>query len=101
MTWDFEYTIARGHQQGESLTGTATTISFTHTADGTEVAGEHMVTECSLAQAFDLLEPDTMIKAVVRYSTAGTYGGTVDGYMADIHYQSDRETTPNKAPSFT
>lgn len=99
VIWQFSYTVAKGHQQGQSLTGTPTTISFTHTADGTEVAGEHMVTECSNAQAFDLLEPDTIIKGVVT-RLDGTYNSAVHGYQADLHYLSSREVTIGKKPDF-
>lgn len=99
VIWEFSYTIAKGHQQGQSLTGTPTVITITHTADGTEVAGEHMVTECSDLDAFDLLEPDTIVKAVVTRGN-GTYNSAVHGYQADLHYLSDREVTIGKRPDF-
>lgn len=97
VSWEVSYIVAKGHQQGESLLATPTTFSVTYTADGTEIAGEHMVTECSNAQAFDLKEPDTVISARIRRIT-GTYTSAVYGIMADLHYQADREDTPQKDP---
>lgn len=99
VIWELEYVIARGHQQGDSLLTTPITMTLTHTADGTEVAGEHMVTECSDIDAFDLIEPDTVISMKVTRGN-GTYNSAVYGIMADLHYQADRDSTLNKAPDF-
>ena len=97
VIWQFIYIRAKGHSQGESLLGPRTTLTLTYTADGTEIAGEHIILEHPTG--FVLREPDEMI--LVEYKkTGGTYGGTVYGLMGDIHYQSDRETTPNRAPNF-
>lgn len=101
VVWEFSYTIAKGHQQGESLlTPPPTVMTITHTADGTEIAGEHMVTECSDIDAFDLIEPDTVISARVKRLVTGTYGSPVYGLMADLHYQSDGRVTVSKIPDF-
>lgn len=99
-TWEVVYTIAKGHSQGQSLTTSpATSFEMTYTYTGSEVAGEHIVLECSDAQAFDLIEPDTVIMMGVKL-VAETVTGNIFGICADLHYQSDREITPNKAPDF-
>ena len=99
VTWRFAYNIAKGHSQGQSLTGTPTNIDFTYTYTGTEIAGEHIVAECSDIQAFDLLEPDTIIYAKVSLLSA-TATGDIFGLCSDLHYQSITETTLNKTPAF-
>lgn len=99
VVWEVSYIVARGHQQGESLLDTPVTITITHTADGTEVAGEHMVTECGDADSFFLIETDTIVSVKVK-RVSGTYPSTVYGLMADLHYQADRTSTNQKAPNF-
>ena len=102
ITWLLSYTIARGHHQGESLTGTRSTISMTYTADGTEVAGEHLILECSDAQAIDLLETDSLVIMEVEMDAASVTGTEeIFGLMVDLHYQSDGTLTKEKAPGFT
>ena len=64
----------------------------------TEIAGEHIVTECTDQQAFVLLEPDTIILVKVERLSATV--AEIFGLMLDFHYQSDHETTVNKAPDF-
>ena len=101
VTWRTYYTIARGHHQGDSLTGVRDFIDVTYTADGTEIAGEHIILECSEAQAINLLEPDTLVKTEVELLSASVTGtAEIFGEMADLHYQSTREVTPNKTPNF-
>ena len=34
------------------------------------------------------------------YIESGTYAGSVYGICGDLHYQSDREVTPNRSPNF-
>lgn len=101
VKWKFEYIKAKGHQQGESLTGTLTSFNIIGTGKG--LKGEHMVTECSDDQAFIVDEPDTIVR--VKISRLGgdpedTFYGAVMCLMVDFHYQSETETTPNKAPNF-
>ena len=99
VEWTFKYAIAKGHQQGESLTVPTTDIIMTYTADGTEVAGEHIILECSELQSFELYEADTVLITSTA-KTGGTHSGKIFGIMADIHYQSDHETTVSKIPDF-
>ena len=99
ITWLFGYVIAKGHQQGESLTAAETVFDMTYTATGAEVAGEHIILECSDLQAFDLIEPDTVING--RYKLiAENVTGEIFGILGDLHYLADREGTVNKSPDF-
>lgn len=99
VVWEVAYKRARGHDQNESFFGGVTTFTITYTASEARVAGNHVVSECSDLQAFDLLEPDTLIGVKIK-RLAGTYSGAVYAYFADLHHESDREVTLNKAPSF-
>ena len=97
--WRLGWVRARGHSQGESLTAPLTYIDITHTSTGTEIAGDHIISEADLADAFDLLEPDTLVEVTVELLST-TLADKVYGKMCDIHYLADREGTPNKAPNF-
>lgn len=99
VVWEFIYTLAKWHQQGDVINGTRTTITITHTADGTELAGEHMVTECADIDAFNLIEPDVQVLAEVKRTT-GTYASNIFWIQADLHFQTDRIATVEKAPDF-
>lgn len=99
ITWRFGYVIAKGHQQGESLTAPETVIDLTYTATGLEVVGDHIVLECNDTQAFDLIEPDAVILARVELVSENVTGN-IFGLLCDLHYQTDRHSTLNKAPDF-
>lgn len=101
VIWEFIYVSAKGHQQSESLTGARTTMTLTFTAPRDMVAGEHIVLEGTdpVLQAFDLKEPDTIICAEWKY-VGGTFAGNINGLKGDIHFESDHESTNNKAPDF-
>lgn len=99
VTWRFGYVIAKGHQQGESLTAAETVFDMTYTATGAEIAGEHIILECSDLQAFDLIEPDAVAAARVELISENATG-KIFGLMCDLHYQTDRHSTLNKAPDF-
>ena len=99
ITWRFGYVIAKGHSQGESLSAAESVIDLVYTATGLEVAGEHIVLECSDAQAFDLIEPDSIVSARVQLLSENV-AGRVYGVMCDMHYMTDRHSTKNKAPNF-
>lgn len=99
VVWNIGYVLAKGHAQGDSLTATETVITLTYTATGNEVAGEHIVLECSDEQAFDLIEPDSILMVRAEMATT-TISGRVFGILCDLHYQTDRHSTKNKAPNF-
>jgi hypothetical protein len=99
VTWNIRYTIAKGHQQGQSLTAPAVNFDMVYTATGTEIAGEHIILECSGSQAFDIIEPDTII-LIGATLVSENVTGRVFGILHDLHYQSDVVNTLNKAPNF-
>ena len=99
ITWSFNYVLARGHSQGDSLTAAETTLLLVYTATGNEVAGEHIILEVSDGQSFVLIEPDTVLLARVKVDSENVLGN-IFGIMGDLHYQSDKTVTKNKTPPF-
>ena len=97
LTWNIQYNIAAGHHQGETLSGSTTTLNLVYVADGTEIAGEHMVVEASTPIVTP--EPDSIIISKITYDD-GTYGAKAYGLTMDLHYEVDRNSTPNKSPNF-
>lgn len=99
VMWRISYVCAKGHSQGESLTAAANQFDLVYTATGNEIAGEHIVTECSEAQAINLVEPDSICKFKFELLSENVTGN-IFGEQADLHYQADRVATLNKAPDF-
>jgi len=97
ITWTINYIVARGYHQGDSVIGVTSTLNLEYTADGTEIAGEHMVLE-SLTP-ITTPEPDSHISSKITYSD-GTYNTKSYAFAMGIHYQVDRNATPNKEPNF-
>lgn len=99
VTWRISYVQAKGHSQGESLTAATTSFDVTYTCTGSEVAGEHIISECSDAQAFELCETDGLV--LVEYKLfSETATPNIYGLMGDLHYQVDKHATPQKSPDF-
>jgi len=101
--WSFDYTIAKGHQQGAAsvfdIAGGGSTITVTSGAAGT--AWEHHITETAGINSANL-EVDGIVKIrVTRISNGGT-DNTDDIFVptADLHYLSNDRATLNKAPNF-
>lgn len=97
VTWNFDCIVARGHHQGDSFTGARTPFTVTYTADGTEVAGEHIISEVTTGAS--LLEADSILLAECTRGI-GTYTGDVFGIQCDLHVQIDRFGTVSKVPDF-
>lgn len=103
VRWGFEYTVAKGHQQGtDSIFPESTTIYLEQAAKGTRY--EHMIVEASDDQAFlTNIEPDTLILTRVFRDAAhpnDTCTDAVFGLMSDLHYQKGYWATRNKSPNF-
>lgn len=98
VRWRFDLVRALGHNQ-EAFTQVAG-FEVEQAASGT--AFQHMVTEASVAQALTLIEPDELLLVTITRVTNGGTENTdnVFGLMVDIHYEADRDSTPNKAPNF-
>jgi len=98
VRWEFQISRALGHNQANF--GAPTSVYVTQAAQGT--AWRHMVAEVLLADALTLTEPDELILVTLRRVTNGgvNNANTVYGLTVDFHYESDRDTTPQKAPDF-
>jgi len=105
--WYFDATYAKGHNQ--AAFPAPITTSVVGTASGTQY--QHMLTEVQLSAATptasqldsDLIEPDGVILLrLYRDPTdvADTLNQAPFLHFCDIHYQTDRVNTKNKAPNF-
>lgn len=97
ITWRIQYNISKSHHQGDSILASTTTVDLTYTADGTELAGEHMILEATAAIITP--EPDSIIISKATYLT-GSYTTPIYGFFLDAHYEVDRNATPNRVPNF-
>lgn len=101
VRWGFEFSVAKGHDQ-EAFPA-STTVYVEYTVSGSKQY-QHIISEVSDGDAFDAFEADTLILMRVFRDAAhanDTFTGTVHAFTADIHFQADRQTTPNKSPPFT
>lgn len=105
VRWGFEYTAAqrRDGALGFYTFGPTTTVYVDHVVDN--VAYSHYVAEVSTGNAIDgtNIDTDTVILfRVFRDATHAndTYPDPVYGFTFDLHYQSARYATPNKAAPF-
>lgn len=107
VKWYFDVTYAKGHNQAAFFA--PITTSVVGTASGTQY--QHMLNEVQLTSSTptgsqfnsNLLEPDGVI--ILRaYRDASDASDTLDQapfvHFVDIHYQTDRVNTKNKAPNF-
>lgn len=96
VKWELTIMRALGHQQ--AAFGTPTVVFIEQAAVGT--AWEHMVAEDTTGVT--MYEPDELILVTLRRVAASSSENTdtVFGLTVDFHYQSDRETTPQRAPDF-
>jgi hypothetical protein len=94
--WDFEWSLAKGHNQQSFPALTTRTISQA----GSGTAFQHMVTEDTTG--ITIPEPDCMlIMRMERNNTAtDNITGNVFGFQVDFHYQTDRNSTKNRTPNF-
>lgn len=107
VKWYFDVSYSKGHNQ--AAFSAPITTSITATASGTQY--QHMLNEVQLSAASpsgsqlnsSILEPDGVI-LVRAYRDAGDAADTLNQapfvHFVDIHYQTDRVNTKNKAPNF-
>jgi hypothetical protein len=101
VRWGFEYSVQKGHQQGAFPASTTVYVNDTISANSQYM---HRVAEVADGDAFDALEADSLILMRIfrdAADAADTFPDAVFGLTADIHFQGDRQFTPNKAPPFT
>ena len=100
VRWGFEYSVAKGHDQ-EAFPA-STTVYVNHTIS-VDKQYQHIISEIADVDAFDLLETDSLILCRVfrdAANAADTFPDVVSAFTADIHYQADKQFTPNKSPPF-
>jgi hypothetical protein len=109
VTWGFEVSYAKGHNQAAFITPITTTIA----QNGSTTQFQHMIAEVQLSAASpsgsqidsDNIEVDGLVLVRVYLSandltvSAGSKPAPFL-HMVDIHYQSTNSTTKNKAPNF-
>lgn len=102
VKWFFEYTIAKGHQQGtDSVFAATTTVSQVTAMSG--IAYHHCVTEYTTGITDPKIEPDSIIMIRIYRDSSDaqdTYNNSVWAICADLHYKFDRYGTLNKSPNF-
>lgn len=97
VRWELDYHAAKGHSQ-EAFPGT-TNLVLEQAGSGVNLM--HQIIEDTVG--IGPFEPDTLI--LVRLRRMGshandTYNAKVYGYSVDLHYQADRQGTPNRVPNF-
>jgi len=99
VRWELHMQRALGHNQANF---SAPTLLATITATPHGTAWRHMVSEVGDADRLTLTEPDELILLTLRRVTNGGTENTdsVFGLMVDFHYESNRDTSPLKAPPF-
>lgn len=99
VKWQVEYTIAKGHNQ-QAFPATST---FTLEQAANATPYQHQIVEqTSSPLSNTLFEVDALMLCKIKRITNGGSDNADDvfGLYADLHYQSDREVTLNKAPNF-
>ena len=103
VRWGFTYTASKGHGQQAGMPIPVTVYKeFTVPLNS---AGTHFIAELDIVDAIPAtyLEPDAVIHMTVfRDATHAndTYPADVWAWQCDLHYQTDRYATLNKAPNF-
>ena len=91
---------AKGYNQGDTFLGAYDSqIDLTYTADGTEIAGSHLILEYEDADAILAPEIDSVVMLGVTRK-AGTYAGKTFGLFIDLHYKRSNLATIGKRPDF-
>jgi len=105
VRWGFEYTMAqrRDGALGNYTFGPTTTVYVDYTVTGESYV--HYVAEVSDANAISGVNIDVDTVILFRIFRDGdnvndTFPDQVFGFTADLHYQSNRYATPNKAAPF-
>jgi len=99
VRWGIELTAAKGYG-AEAFTST-TTVYIDQEAGG--VDRQHNIAEVASGLLGGDIEVDTVIMCrIFRDATHAndTYGADAFGICVDIHYQVDRNSTPQKNPDF-
>jgi hypothetical protein len=98
VTFGFEYTIAKGYDQGiDSFFNTTTNTVYATYDITTNSQYKHIIIETTLPITDPLFEIDSIcLIRVFRNGSADTYAGSVYLLRCDLHYESNKESTINK-----
>jgi len=98
VKWEMQILRALGHDQDNF--GSPIVVTVEQAPSGS--AWRHLIAEVADIDALTLIEPDELIMITLRRITNGGTDNTdtVYGLTCDLHYESDREATLNKAPDF-
>jgi hypothetical protein len=100
VRWGIELTWAKGHSQ-DAFTNTMT-IFINQEAGGIDRT-HHIAEQLTGVLGGGTIEPDTILLArVFRDAThvSDTYPSDAFGLTVDLHYQVDRNSTPQRKPNF-
>ena len=97
IRWEFQISRALGHNQEYFSAETSYFVEAQPNG-----AWRHMISEVSDEDAITLVEPDELLLLTVRRVSNGATENTdkVFGLTVDLHYESDTDSTINKAPNF-
>ena len=96
VDWQLTIRRAKGHNQA-TFANTEVVITLSEAASGTP--WQHMIVEADITDVLTLTEPDELLLVTLKRSSA-TNTDTIFGLMVDLHYEADRDSTPNKEPNF-
>lgn len=98
VRWEMQISRALGHNQ--AYFSAETSVFVEQSSNGG--AWRHLVSEVTEADALILTEPDELLLVTVRRVANGGVENPdmVFGLLMDFHYESDRLSTPQRAPDF-
>ena len=98
VKWQIDWTLAKGYEQSEVLTGGTNQIILEQNASG--LYGEHHIIEATDNQAIIVDEPDMYLMCKVSRigkDAGDTFVGSIAGLTMDLHvYSEGSELTPGK-----
>ena len=100
--WGFEYSVAKGYNQGSASVFPATTTTYIEQVYS-GVAKTHMVAELASSITLTNVEPDSLILCRVFRDASHANDTLTDvAFMlkCDAHYETDRVATKNRNPNF-
>jgi len=101
VKWEFQISRAKWHDQ-EFFWAAETYTVETQPNQTVSWAWRHYVSEVSDNDALTITEPDELILITVKRLSNWATDNTDDVFWltVDLHYEAERDTTPNKAPNF-
>jgi len=99
IEWEVKYVVTG---EGSIVNNDVNTLILTHIADGTELAGTHIITRCTEFQTVNLIGPNTLLMMKVELEDLKLNNGKeVFGIICNIVYESDGLLTNEYSAPFT